>query len=125
MDELSSPKLVEHEKVAGNTVAPRTEEATGRRTTLRHKADDFDAARATVDDAGSFVRGLWVTYVILGTYVTIAAASVTHRQLFLETPVALPLLKSFAAARRFLRSCALVLHRLPFLPDAATRAALE
>ncbi len=63
-----------------------------RRKALSEKAADFDAVRAAVDDAGDFVRGLWVTFVTLGTYLVIAAGSVTHRQLFLETPIKLPLL---------------------------------
>jgi uncharacterized protein YjbI with pentapeptide repeats len=66
--------------------------APDQRKTLEAKAADYDAVRKAVDDAGSFVRGLWVTYVSLGTYIVVAAASVTHRQLFLETPIKLPLL---------------------------------
>jgi len=63
-----------------------------RRDSLTEKAADFDSVRAAVDDAAGFVRGLWVTFVSLATYLVIAAASVTHRQLFLATPIKLPLL---------------------------------
>jgi len=59
---------------------------------LARKADDFDSIRKALEDAGSFTRTMWITFVSLGTYLAIAAGSITHRQLFLETPINLPLL---------------------------------
>lgn len=37
-------------------------------------------------------RNLWITFLSFGTYLAIAVGAVTHRQLFLEEPVRLPLL---------------------------------
>jgi uncharacterized protein YjbI with pentapeptide repeats len=56
------------------------------------KANSFDSVRAAVDEGSDFIRSLWVTFVLLGAYLVIATASVTHTQLFLETPIKLPLL---------------------------------
>lgn len=47
---------------------------------------------AAIDEGSGFIRGLWVTFVLLGAYLVITTASVTHAQLFLETPIKLPLL---------------------------------
>jgi hypothetical protein len=55
------------------------------------KANSFDNVRAAIEEGSGFVRGLWVTFVLLGAYLVIATASVTHTQLFLETPIKLPL----------------------------------
>ena len=62
------------------------------RRSLSEKANGYDSVRDAVDEASGFVRGLWITFVSLGAYLTIATASVTHSQLFLETPIKLPLL---------------------------------
>jgi uncharacterized protein YjbI with pentapeptide repeats len=62
------------------------------RRNLSDKASSYDSVRESIDEASGFVRGLWVTFVSLGAYLLIAAASVTHAQLFLETPIKLPLL---------------------------------
>ena len=37
------------------------------------------------------VRSLWISFVSLGTYLVVVVWSVTHKQLFLETPIKLPL----------------------------------
>ena len=71
---------------------PAPDPDAARRADIIAKAGDFDAVRGAVDDAGGFVRGLWVTFVTLGAYLVVAAGSVTHRHLFLETPIKLPLL---------------------------------
>ena len=55
------------------------------------KADDYDAVFSALDDAGSFVRSLWISFVSLGTYLVVVVWSVTHKQLFLDTPIKLPL----------------------------------
>jgi uncharacterized protein YjbI with pentapeptide repeats len=62
------------------------------RKAISEKADDYDNVRSAVDEASSSVRALWITFISLGAYLVIAAASVTHLQLFLETPIKLPLL---------------------------------
>ena len=56
------------------------------------KADDYDAVSSALDDASGFVRSLWISFVSLGTYLVVVVWSVTHKQLFLETPIKLPLI---------------------------------
>jgi hypothetical protein len=67
----------------------REEEA--RTHTLAAESHDYKAVRAALDDAGSFVSGIWISLVSLGTYLVVVVWSVTHKQLFLETPIKLPL----------------------------------
>ena len=55
------------------------------------KADDYDAVFSALDDAVSLVRSLWISFVSLGTYLVVVVWSVTHKQLFLDTPIKLPL----------------------------------
>ncbi len=64
----------------------------GRRETLEKQAHDLGEARKALDSATSIARGLWFTFLSLTAYLVIAVGSVTHRDLFLETPVRLPLL---------------------------------
>lgn len=47
---------------------------------------------ASVNAVAVRVRGLWLGYLTLSTYLVIAVGSVTHRQLFFETPIKLPIL---------------------------------
>ena len=57
---------------------------------LVSKANDFDAFRASVVDAASVSGGLWITYLGILFYLLIAIGSVTHKDLFLESPIRLP-----------------------------------
>jgi hypothetical protein len=74
---------------SGRTPKPSTEKL---RIQFGEAANSLANVREAIDDGSSFVRGLWVTFVLLSAYLVIAAASVTHVQLFLETPIKLPLL---------------------------------
>jgi uncharacterized protein YjbI with pentapeptide repeats len=56
------------------------------------KARDLEALRDAVVDAASVGGGLWFSYIFVLLYLLIAVGSVTHRDLFLESPVKLPFL---------------------------------
>jgi hypothetical protein len=59
------------------------------------KTKDLQALRDAVVDAASIGAGLWLSYLFVLfylLYLLIAAASVTHRDLFFENPVKLPFL---------------------------------
>jgi len=53
-------------------------------------ARDLLALRDSVVDAASIGGGLWFSYIFVLLYLLIAVGSVTHRDLFLESPVKLP-----------------------------------
>src|SRR5262245_30301247 len=59
---------------------------------LAGKARDLVALRDAVVDAASVGVGLWLSYLFALFYLLIAAGGVTHRDLFLESPVKLPFL---------------------------------
>ncbi|MEC5292555.1 pentapeptide repeat-containing protein [Aurantimonas sp. C2-6-R+9] len=72
-----------------------------RSTEARHQRLSTDPARldqdlvaqeSAVNTAASRVRGTWVTYLVLWTYLVIAVGSITHRQLFLAEGIKLPVL---------------------------------
>ncbi len=48
--------------------------------------------RKALDDAAGMSRNFWLAFLSFGTYLAISVSSVTHRDLFLETPIKLPLL---------------------------------
>src|ERR1041385_4395903 len=58
------------------------------------KIDPFDveALEKSLNDSATRVSTIWVSYLIFGLYLIIAVANVTHRQLFLEDPIKLPVL---------------------------------
>src|SRR3954462_10631273 len=56
------------------------------------KATDLQALRDAVTDAAAVGGGLWLSYVFAFLYLAIAASAVTHKDLFLESPVKLPFL---------------------------------
>src|SRR5215472_8555481 len=60
------------------------------RPPLVSKAGDFDALRASVVDAASVSGGLWITYLTVLFYLLIAIGSVTHKDMFLQSPIRLP-----------------------------------
>jgi len=59
---------------------------------LAGKARDLQALRDAVVDAASVGAGLWFSYLFVLLYLLIAVGGVTHRDLFLESPVKLPFL---------------------------------
>lgn len=54
--------------------------------------DDFDSVKKQFDLASGRARGLWISYLLLVTYLSISLGSITDRMLFLETPIKLPVL---------------------------------
>ena len=58
------------------------------------KIDPFDveALEESLNDSATRVSTIWVSFLIFGLYLLTAAATVTHRQLFLAEPVKLPVL---------------------------------
>ncbi len=56
------------------------------------KARDLGALREAVVDAAAVGTGLWFSYLFVLLYLTISVASVTYRDLFLESPIRLPFL---------------------------------
>ena len=59
---------------------------------LAAKANDLEALRTAVVDAASVGAGLWVSYLFVLFYMLVAAGSVTHKDMFFESPVKLPFL---------------------------------
>ena len=56
------------------------------------KAEDLQALRDAVVDAASVSGGLWLSYLFVFFYLSVAAFGVTQRDLLLENPVKLPFL---------------------------------
>jgi uncharacterized protein YjbI with pentapeptide repeats len=58
------------------------------------KIDPFDVAalEKAVNDCATRVSTVWVSYLVFGLYLVVAAGNVTHRQLFLEDSIKLPVL---------------------------------
>ena len=53
---------------------------------------ELEAIETAVNDSAGQVHALWIAFIIFATYLVIAVGSVTHRMLFLETPIKLPVL---------------------------------
>ena len=53
---------------------------------------ELAAIESAVNDSAGQVRALWIAFITFATYLVIAVGSVTHRMLFLETPIKLPVL---------------------------------
>jgi uncharacterized protein YjbI with pentapeptide repeats len=99
----------------------------GRLNALETQASDLGEARKALDSATNIARGLWFTFLSLTAYLVIAVGAVTHRDLFLETPVRLPLLNVdlplvtffWVAPIMFLVVHAYLLLNLKFMADNA------
>ncbi|MGJ5134395.1 pentapeptide repeat-containing protein [Bradyrhizobium oligotrophicum] len=61
---------------------------------MPEKLDAFDVAalERSLNDSSTRVSTIWVSFLIFSLYLLTAAATVTHRQLFLAEPVKLPVL---------------------------------
>jgi uncharacterized protein YjbI with pentapeptide repeats len=68
---------------------------------ISHTSVDLDRAQGAVVDAAAVSGGLWLSYLFVLFYFLVAAASVTHRDLFLENPVRLPFLAIDLPLRAF------------------------
>ena len=84
---------------ASKAEAARDEPGKPAETELADKAVDLEALLQVVADAAKVGSALWLSYLFLLFFLLVAAAGVTHRDLFLENPVALPFLSiSFMSA---------------------------
>src|SRR5690349_8513029 len=53
---------------------------------------DVNALERSVNDSAARVSTIWISFLIFALYLVVAAGTITHRQLFLEDPVKLPVL---------------------------------
>ncbi len=60
---------------------------------IEHGSDPAIAKKA-MEDATGLSRGLWLSFLTFGTYLVITFAGVDHRDLLLENPIELPVLKA-------------------------------
>jgi uncharacterized protein YjbI with pentapeptide repeats len=60
--------------------------------TAANDRDWLEVARGALVDAAGHVATLWTTYILALLYFYVATAGVTHRDLFLESPIKLPFL---------------------------------
>ena len=58
------------------------------------QGSDPGIAKKALEDATSVSRGLWLSFLTFGTYLVITFAGVTHRDLFLQEPIILPVLNA-------------------------------
>jgi hypothetical protein len=88
--------LVEHRKVPMTELdppaAPQPPAPPESTVAFAARARDLAALRDSVVDAASVGAGLWFSYLFVLFYLAIAAGSVTHRDLFYESPLKLPFL---------------------------------
>jgi uncharacterized protein YjbI with pentapeptide repeats len=78
---METPEFKSSGEVAGNKYSE-----------IIAKEDDLGSARKAVEDAAAVSTGLWVSYLFMFFYVSVAAGAVTHLDLLLENPVRLPFL---------------------------------
>ncbi len=105
--------------------APAEDLTEKKRLALKAQSEDLGEARKALESAANIARGLWFTFLSLVAYLVIAVGSVTHRNLFLETPVRLPLLNAelplvaffWVAPLMFLVFHGYLLLNLKFLAD--------
>lgn len=79
---------------------------------MAQNPDPFDvqALEKSLNDSAARVSTIWISFLIFGLYLVVAASAVTHRQLLLEDPIKLPALNvdlpliGFSSLRR---SCSL------------------
>jgi hypothetical protein len=63
--------------------------------------NDIEALERSLNDSATRVSTIWVSYLVFGLYLVIAAGTVIHRQLFLEEPLKLPVLNIEVPIRVF------------------------
>ena len=81
--------------VATNEVVRHTldRQAETRAAFVKQGSDPNDVLKA-LSGATDLARTLWISFLTFGTYLVITVAGVNHKQLFLETPITLPLLNA-------------------------------
>jgi uncharacterized protein YjbI with pentapeptide repeats len=77
---------------SGSSKHPRRQASTVAKLEAEKRADDLNAIQKAVEDAATVSAGIWLSYLFVLFYLSIAAAAVTHTDLLLENPVKLPFL---------------------------------
>jgi len=57
---------------------------------MTQSAADLDAFEKSINDAAAQFGVIWISFLTFATYLVITVGSVTHRMLFEESPVKLP-----------------------------------
>jgi hypothetical protein len=64
------------------------------RAAFEKQGSDPDKVLKSLGDSANLARTLWISFLSFGTYLVITVGGVTHKQLFLATPITLPLLNA-------------------------------
>src|SRR5690242_5722109 len=54
------------------------------------RGKDVEGLVSTLNSVAQRIQALWISFILFGAYLTIAVLGTTHRMLFLEEPVTLP-----------------------------------
>ena len=80
---------------------------------------DVDELQRALNDSAGKASVLWTTFITFELYLVIAFGSVTHRNLFLEDPVKLPLFSASACGKfsacEMLLYCTVTLKAVSFI----------
>ena len=87
--------MADQDQEAAEDASGTTEDADGVKSSAlvkntSDKTEDLDKTRDALVEAAAVSSGLWITYLGVLLYLTIAVGSVTHRDLLLESPITLP-----------------------------------
>jgi uncharacterized protein YjbI with pentapeptide repeats len=64
------------------------------RAAFEKQGSDPGQVKSALADSANLARTLWISFLTFGTYLVITVSGVTHKQLFLEMPIMLPLLNA-------------------------------
>ena len=94
---------------------------------MTEKPDPFDVEglERSLNDSATRVSAIWISFLVFGLYLVIAAGATTHRQLFLEDPVKLPVLNIELPLGRILLPCGNSICDFPYLGAAANTTTWE
>lgn len=74
--------------------AERTGKSTAAKKPEGKPANDFDSLEKAINDAASKTSALWLSFITFATLILITTGTVTHKKLFLEEPLKLPVLNA-------------------------------
>lgn len=61
---------------------------------VRQQGSDPAIVKKALEDSTNLARNLWISFLVFGTYLVITFGGTTHRQLFYEEPIVLPVLNA-------------------------------
>jgi hypothetical protein len=64
------------------------------REAVVRQGSDLVTVKKALEDSTSLARNLWISFITFGTYLIITFSGVDHKQLFLATPIELPVLNA-------------------------------